>query len=57
LVPQQRIQAGLAATEGLERIDGVAAAADAEVERLAQAAAYAGDEDPYVKPREEDPSA
>jgi len=29
-----------------------AAAADAEVERLAQAAVYAGDEDPYVKPRE-----
>jgi ribosome-binding factor A len=29
-----------------------AAAADAEVEKLAQVAAYAGDEDPYVKPRE-----
>jgi ribosome-binding factor A len=29
-----------------------AAAADAEVEKLAKAAAYAGDEDPYVKPRE-----
>ena len=29
-----------------------AAAADAEVEKLAKTAAYAGDEDPYVKPRE-----
>jgi ribosome-binding factor A len=29
-----------------------AAAADAEVEKLAKAAAYAGDEDPYVKPRD-----
>jgi len=27
-------------------------AADAEVEKLAAAAHYAGEEDPYVKPRE-----
>ena len=31
-----------------------AAAADAEVERLAQSAHFAGDADPYVKPRDED---
>jgi hypothetical protein len=55
LVP--RLQKKLEAPSNAEGERAKAAAADAEVERLAQAAAYAGDEDPYVKPREEDPSA
>jgi ribosome-binding factor A len=38
--------------KSLESLLAEAAARDAEVEKLAAGARYAGDEDPYVKPRE-----
>ncbi|CAB4551206.1 unannotated protein [freshwater metagenome] len=40
--------------KSLESLLAEAAARDAEVEKLAAGAHYAGDEDPYVKPREID---